>query len=796
MRRTKTSQIRPLSGIPWSGVLLLLVLFVMPGSLYASIGTNWLVSQINADGSIATAADIGTPVQSTSETLRALQVSGVVVSPTPLTFLNAEPFENTEYLARRIIANVNAGNTVAALVTQILPHQNADGGFGDLPGYSSTTLDTAFALQALAAAGQLTHPKVAAGVSYLVNRQSAGGGWKDGENADSVYLTALALSALTPYASVYAISPTLNAGRDWLYQQQLAGGGWASPWETSLALKAVVPVTSDISLYANAVNGLRAAQSSNGAWSNDVFITALALQALILADNPPPNPTLSTLRGQLVDADTGLALSGVSVVLSGGWRQTLITGNDGSFIFRNLAPANYSMASTLANYTGLTISTTTRKGQITDLGAIALSRSPNATTGTVRGTITDGDTGAPLPDVSVSVTGIGSATVTDSAGGYQLTNVSAGSITIQAAKAGYSTSTASAIVVAGGIVVFSTSLTPVQVPITGIKGTVTDGALGIRFTGVAVSVTGATSASTMTDRAGSYELFGLTPGPVMITLTYAGYDPVSAPATIFENNILEFSPTLYPENTSPENANSASVTGIVLDAADSQPLAGVNINAEFGGSTHAALSGSDGRFAMTGINQPSVGMTFSLINYQGSALTISLAPATLQDIGQIRLRRESTLQLLPDLMVEGVNTSAVVTDLQTLAIAGVVSATVVNQGVFATTGSVDVLVFHDTDMNGAFDGQIDTVLGHASLSGVAGGGQVPATIPVTGNLPFQDAPISVWVDSGQTENEINETNNVTSTSSACAGTQPDIAQFSPVLKWHWNMQNEPGTAHP
>lgn len=768
----------------WSGVLLFLILQGLIGHAYASAGTDWLTPRLNADGSIARDTDVATAVQSTSEAVRALKASGSVIPPAAGTYLNVGPSENAEYLARRIIANVEADDNVTVLVSQLLAHQNSDGGFGDLPGYGSTVLDTAFALQALAAAGQRNHPQSGAGVSWLVNRQSAGGGWRDGNNTPSTYLTALALSALTPYATVYAISPTLNACRDWLYQQQLAGGGWASAWETALALVAVIPVTVDTSRYANAVDGLRAAQSGDGSWGGDVYVTALALQALRLAENPPPDPSLSEIRGRMIDADTGLALSGVNIAFSGASSQTLTTGGDGVFIFRNLMPASYSLAITLVNYNGLSVSTTTRNGQVTDLGAIALSRSPNATTGTVRGTITDADTGAPLPGVSVSVTGIASPALTDTAGSYQLTNVPAGSVTIQATKTGYSNSTASGTVVAGGIVVFSTSLTPVQAPTTGIKGTVTDGATGQPLADVTVRVAGAVSVSTATDGQGRYALLGLAPGPVTITLTYAGYDPVTVSATLFENNILQFSPTLYPENTSPTDANSASVTGIVVDSADSQPLAGVNISAEFGGAPKTVTTASDGRFTITGIDQSSIDLVFSLTNYQGSSLTISVAPAMLLDIGQIRLRREDTRQLLPDLVVDRIDTGGLITDLQTIDVTGTVTISIANRGLVSVLGPVELKVFYDANADGLSNGSGDILLGNAVVTDVDRGSSKVVTATVAGKLPFRDAPISVWVDSSERVVETDETNNVRKSDSVCVA-QPVSNAFSPALKWGW-----------
>jgi hypothetical protein len=97
---------------------------------------------------------------------------------------------------------------------------------------------------------------------------------------------------------------------------------------------------------------------------------------------------------------------------------------------------------------------------------------------------------------------------------------------------------------------------------------------------------------------------------------------------------------------------------------------------------------------------------------------------------------------------------------------------------------VRVLAFHDANRNGAYDAG-DTALGQAATTtGLSVGATATVSIPLQGTLPFRDAPIHVWVDSGQSVAELKEDNNVNSTASACKP-QPISGTLQPKLKWAW-----------
>jgi hypothetical protein len=117
----------------------------------------WLQSQPQPGGSLAgEVASIATPLQSRAEALVALQQ--LATAPTAVADLISQEADSaTEYSARKVIALAPLGRDVSASLTAVLSAQNADGGLGPAPGYSSDVLDTSYAL--LARAVSATSPR-------------------------------------------------------------------------------------------------------------------------------------------------------------------------------------------------------------------------------------------------------------------------------------------------------------------------------------------------------------------------------------------------------------------------------------------------------------------------------------------------------------------------------------------------------------------------------------------------------------------------------------------------------------
>lgn len=773
----------------WFGAVVL-VMSVFPALVHAALpdGINYLATQQNTDGSYANATNLVDNFQSTAETLLAFQTLGQTTSPgipSALAFIHARVGDNVRYLARGTVVNAQAGNNVTGFVSTLLTYQNTDGGFGIQPFHENTILDTAFALDALTLAGVSDANVIAPAVGFLLSRQQASGGWADGDNLPSVYLTAISLRALWYYRHVYVGVPqALTNGKTFLFSQRDGAGLWGEHFNTALALLAVIPTLPDLSSVTTSITALQAAQLANGSWDNDAYTTALALQALYLASLPQPNPDFVRIQGNVVDALTGSPLSGVSVALSGAATASVVTASDGLFLFKDLPAGNYSLQLTLANYATVSATTTAALGQTVDFGVLLMTKGAGGTTGTVQGAVTDAATGAPLAGVSVTATGVATPALTDAAGRYQIPNVAAGTITVTAILAGYSPASATGTLSVGGILNFSPALTIDSALESTLKGTVTAAATGLPLPGVSISVTGSTTAQASTGAQGNYEI-ALLPGVFTVTASLSGYDTVTASATVALGQIVRFSPKLYTQGASPPDANTTTISGVVLDAGTNQPLASVAITATYGTATKNLVSNAQGQFSLTGITTSQLHLAFSLAGYVSSTIDVALEPLETFDMGQVRLRKEKATQLLPDLTVTAVSRTAAPTDPNTLIVSGTLSADVANIGTATAPAGITTLAFYDVNKNNLFDTG-DVILGSATTSiEIAVNATVPLAIPVQGALPFRDAPIHVFIDSVQSVVELKETNNVNSTASLCE-IKPNIGTFKPVLKWHWS----------
>ena len=250
-------------------------LLALPLNVSAGIaeGLGWLATQPNANGSFGgTPASLATEVRSTAEVVRAYQELGQQSQPSyaaALNYLNSDTATQTRFLAGKILINAQAGNDVTAWVNELLTHQNADGSFGDQVGYGSSVLDTTFALQAFAATN--TTDGVAQAVGFLLSRQQAAGGWADGDNEPSVHLTAQAFRALWSYRNNYiGVNAALGKAQNFLLSRQDASGAWSENFNTALALIALIPHVTDLSLVNASVSTLQTAQLANGSWDDDL----------------------------------------------------------------------------------------------------------------------------------------------------------------------------------------------------------------------------------------------------------------------------------------------------------------------------------------------------------------------------------------------------------------------------------------------------------------------------------------------------------------------------------------------
>lgn len=582
------------------GRLVALLMLLVAATSYGSYesGVAWLLAQQGSDGAFYSADTTATPIQATAEAVIALAEAGALDADrraAALSFLQRQAQENSEYLARQVLAAVAAGQPVGAQAAQLLAVLNDDGGLGDLPGYDSAVVNTAFSLSATAAAGLPPSVQTAYAVNYLLNEQQSSGGWADGPNHPSVYVSALAMRALWLYRSQFRdVAASVERARNFLLSQKAPGGGWNSVSDTALSLIAILPTELDKTPYDSAVAALWGAQEADGSWGKDVYATALALRAISARNARFPD--LGVIQGYVIDGDTGRPLAGVSIALSGAVTAVLTTGGDGRFEFEDLPAGGYQLDIAYAGYSSVRATLTLQTGRSADLGQIALVKASNSTTATVRGVVTDLVTGNPISGASVTVLGTSLAATTGNDGSYQLANVPVGVATLVASAPGYAAASVSTMLGAGQIALFSPALQVQDAQGTAVvRGQVTDRETGAPLAGVRVAVVGSALYAT-TDNSGRYQLAGVPAGQVTLETYREGYQRALGSAFVESGQILDFSPSLLKQVDRP-----ATLEGVVTAAATSQPLAGVSVTVTGEGVTLSAVTGADGTYRIEGL---------------------------------------------------------------------------------------------------------------------------------------------------------------------------------------------------
>ena len=615
------------------GVITLWALLALPFSTLAGItdGTAWLSTQQNTNGSFgSTATSLATPVQSTTEVLRAYQALGQQSQPAfaaALGFLNSDIESNTEFLARKILVNAPAGGDVAALTNALAAHQNADGGFGDYAGESSSVLDAAFALQALSAAGYTSGPQVTGAVGFLMNRQSAAGGWADGTNELSIHLSAQALRALWSYRNNYVgVSAALGKAQNFLLSKQDANVTWGENFDTALTLIALIPQVTDLSVIKASVAALQAAQSVNGSWNDDSYTTALALQALKLYELRQGVGLVQngSISGYVIKSGSTEPIAGATVTLKELPGISVLSNADGYFIFTGLPAGTYTITASKSGYSAASIVASAQPNQVTLGGNLVLGVADQ--TGLVRGKIFDAADLLPLSGAAVTLSGAGIYSATTNANGeFDLGALPVGGYAIMVAKTGYYTVNGSATLATGQTLTVNQGLTKEgafqDTNPAAVSGTVINAKTGLPVAGAVFDLGGGLAATSAAN--GQFTIASVPRGNYTATLTAGGYVTqtysISFPAGA-TGNLGALS--LYPSASSTA-PTTLTLNGLVVNGVTRAPIAGASVTLVETGAT--ATTGTDGRFTLDGITLKNFTLNLSATGYQSSTVGMQVA---------------------------------------------------------------------------------------------------------------------------------------------------------------------------
>ncbi|MEX2475109.1 carboxypeptidase regulatory-like domain-containing protein [Marinobacter sp.] len=492
---------------------------------------HWLELSQQPNGGVTNTSDISTSLQSTAEALHVFQLlnSSSADREAALEFLRSDLTGlSSEQLSRLLQALAQANQPFDEVKAELLSRQGSDGGFGHFAGYDSTALDTSYALLALQAAGS---DVLVAGdaLQFFSSAQQADGSFPLYEDQASVMVTALVTKALKPYLYTHNIADVLRGSVNYLYSAQNADGHWGTPWESALALQALIPVTTDVGKYDEAVDFLKTSQSPDGDWEQQVYSTSLSVTALkmLASIDVPVDPEKAVVAGRLVDASSGANLPSATIDVLGASNEDVAISSDGSFVISNLGADSYVVAYSAAGYLGASQSITLRKGQFANVGTIRLAVAP--TTVLISGVITESAAGSPVPGVTITsvVGGSTSSTVSGVDGKYQLLS-EPGVATLSVHSSDYYPVSATADLQAGTQVSFSPSLqalTEDQPESSSISGVVVD-SNAQPIQNVSISVLGSDSAS-LTNEAGSFELSNLDGGNISVAVRKSGFESVN-----------------------------------------------------------------------------------------------------------------------------------------------------------------------------------------------------------------------------------------------------------------------------
>lgn len=197
--------------------------------------------------------------------------------------------------------------------------------------------------------------------------------------------------------------------------------------------------------------------------------------------------------------------------------------------------------------------------------------------------------GAIAAGVSMSLTGASTATATtDSSGNYNFAGLSNGSYTVTPSKSGCSFSPSSQPVTVNGASVPAQNFTSTAIPTFSVSGSVS----GAVVSGVTMSLSGTSTASTTTDGSGNFTFSGLSNGPYTVTPSDSGFtfSPSSQGVTVSGTNItaVAFTATVAPTWTI-----SGNITPTTLSAGATVKLSGA--------ASGSAIVDSSGNYSFTNL---------------------------------------------------------------------------------------------------------------------------------------------------------------------------------------------------
>ena len=753
-------------------------------------GLAWLKARDSANG-VYRGSDLADSADTNAETyITAATLSHTTDFPGLAAKTLAERDDSLLSVARLASDRISQGQSGAEQLTELLAAQQTDGGFPPARNFQSEALTTAWALTALDRAGRGAQTEASRALSYLVGAQQADGGWLAAAgNNSSVFVTAQVTRALVDYRNRYNLAQQLTKAKAFLDASRSASNTYGDTFETALALEALVKLGADRAGLAPVATALAALQSGDGSFGGDGYVTAIAVRALWLVDQPVIEPQQAAITGRVLSADTNLPISGATLALSGASIASLNSNDTGRFQSNTLAAGAYNASLSYPGMRTVEFTLTLANGRTLDLGDIRMYQGASGgdDLALIRGLITASGSGTPIANATVQIDNPPVSVTTGADGRYQILQIPAGHVHITVSATGYASRFGDVDVTVPSIIEFSPALDAVNNPQTGatIRGTILNGVTNAPLAGVSVAVTNGTPVSTLTDAAGNYTLQAAANPMASIVAAKPGYDSVTIGVALHDNEVVPFSPRLYPTGQTPTDANQGRIHGVIVNQANRQPIENALIVANDPGGQHVARSDSTGAFAVVGVAGPVTRLAITADAFDPATLAVPLQPLEDRNVGEIGLKPTTVSYYFPDLVLT--ESTLADTDPDTFGLDSQFALKVSNHGTSGTTQDFTVLAFVDANGNGKFDAGVEPEVGRVRVDkDLPVGASADVNIAVKAQLTFRDAPISFWVDAEDEIPEQNENNNVGSSLLGCRVTPSFVGNDTIEEKWRWD----------
>lgn len=247
-------------------------------------GVKWLATHQLTDGSWTDFAL--TAERDTAEAVTTLQTFPAARQQflTGLQWLGSSASANSDFLARRLEATVQASGDSSSLLGELLSRRNPDGGWGSGRNFISNPTDTALALKAFALAGYGDQQVIGSAVAYLQANQQGDGGWSGDDTVSTIQPTAAVLAAFNSCRKSYSLENNISRAITFLAGKQNPDGGFGnSPstvYDSAVAIMALQASGADKEIVSRGAAYLNGLQTEDGSWQESPFQTALAVRAV------------------------------------------------------------------------------------------------------------------------------------------------------------------------------------------------------------------------------------------------------------------------------------------------------------------------------------------------------------------------------------------------------------------------------------------------------------------------------------------------------------------------------------